>query len=193
MQTEKELLIGKVAVKATMLQAHLNWAKTRLANDLTKLMANLDEQTAAIINRSILATDWIPLRSVIQIDRAIAQTVGEELIQVSRELGRHSARLNLGGIYKRFIAGEPHRFFERMAILHEQFQNFGSCDYEKVKDCAGKVKLQDYTEYSPVYCAGSFGYLEEALRLMKAPGPIIVVETMCQCRGHQMCLYEMTW
>ena len=66
-----------------------------------------------------------------EIDRAIATAVGGPAGEVFRELGRHSASLNLGGVYRSFVAEEPHRFFEQTALLHGRFQTFGRSAYEK--------------------------------------------------------------
>ncbi len=175
-----------------MLLAHLSWATNRIGS-IDRLTPHADPESLSFLNRSLLATDWIPFRCLIRIDRAIAAAVGGTPLEVFRSLGRHSASLNLSGVYKAFISDEPHRFFDRMGVLHNQFQNFGRWRYEKVDDRAGRISLDGYTEYSPVYCASAGGYFEEALRMMKAPGPIVVAETSCQCAGEATCLYEMTW
>lgn len=180
------------AIKGTMLQAHLAWAKKELES-LELLRTHLDEESSRYINRSILATEWIPLRCLLEIDRAIAKVVGGKPEEVYRKLGHYSAFINLNGIYKRFIADEPHRFFVKCAILHEQYQNFGRSTYEKLGERAGRIKVDRYSEYSPIYCGSAVGYYEEALRLMKAPGPILVVEKTCQCWGQTGCLFELTW
>jgi hypothetical protein len=187
-----ELLGNEASIKGTMINAHLAWAKKEIP-DLGNLKSQLSSETLVLLNRMILATEWIPLRCLIQIDRAIAATVGGVPEEIFRELGRYSAFINLSGVYKQFIMGEPHRYFERMAILHEQYQNFGRSVYEKVGERAGRIKIDHYREYSPVYCASAIGYFEESLRLMKAPGPIIVREKTCQCWGESMCLFEILW
>jgi uncharacterized protein (TIGR02265 family) len=192
MKIKKEVLGTKAAVKATMLQAHLAWAEKRLGG-LDRIGAQVDPECAKLLPRPKLATDWIPFRCLIQIDRAIATAVGGSTEQVFRDLGRYSATTNLGGVYKSFIAGEPHRFFGGMSVLHSSFQNFGRTQYERRGDTSGAVVLDGYTEYSPVHCATARGYFEEALRMMHAPGPVTVSETACQCAGDGRCVYEMSW
>lgn len=192
MKTEsKEILEGQAAIKGTMLNAHLAWAKRELNIDSIKQY--IDQESLKFLDRSILATEWIPLRCLIQIDRAIASAIGGTPEQVYRSLGSYSAYINLNGIYKKFVIGEPHHFFNRMTILHEQYQNFGSSKYQRLGDRTGRILIEQYQEYSPVYCASAIGYFEEALRLMKAPGPIIVVEKTCQCWGESICQFELSW
>ncbi len=189
---EREHLVGKAAVKATMLQAHLGWAQKQVG-DLGRLAAHLQGDCAALLTRRTLSTDWISFRCLVQIDRAIAAAVGGQPDRVFFELGRHSASENLGGIYKGFISSEPHRVFRQMSVLHGRFQDFGRCGYEKTGERSGRVLLGGYSEYSPVYCTSGAGYFEEALKLMHAPGIVTVRETSCQCDGDLQCVYDMSW
>jgi uncharacterized protein (TIGR02265 family) len=190
MAIKKERLGGPAAVKATMLQAHLKWAEQGL--HLPRLLPHLDPEAAKLLGRT-LSTAWIPFASFIQVDRAIAAVAGGSAERVYRELGRHSASINLGGVYKTFISTEPHRFFEQMGLLHGQFQNFGRSRYEKTGERSGNMIFEGYAEYSPVYCSSALGYFEEALKMMRAPGPVIVKEATCQCAGDGQCAYQMSW
>jgi hypothetical protein len=192
MKPRRELLGRKAAVKATMLQAHLAWAQKQLGS-LDPIGAQLDPESADFVIRPRLATDWVPFRCLVRVDVAIAAALGGSADRVFRDLGRYSAAMNLNGVYKTFISTEPHRFFGQMSVLHGQFQNFGRSRYERTGDRTGCVSLENYTEYSPVHCASALGYFEEALRMMHAPGPIIVDETMCQCAGDAECRYEIAW
>jgi predicted hydrocarbon binding protein len=194
MLKRREKLGREAAVKGTMLQAHLVWAEEKLgAGYLEKLRGLLDPEAFAYVNRSVLATDWIPFWALIQVDRAIAKAVGGDSDKSFFDLGRHSATINLKGAYKNFVAGEPHRFFEQMALLHGRFQNFGKSAYENAGPSVGRIRIEGYTEYSPVFCASGRGYYEGALHMMNAPGPISSVETSCQCAGDAVCLYELRW
>jgi hypothetical protein len=190
MRPRSEKLTGQAAVRGGMLQAHLSFLGV---SDPAAVIAPLvDAETARILARQILPTDWISLRSLIQVDRAIARHMkaGEETFP---ELGRHSARRSLGGVYKSFMSGEPHRFFADMSMLHTRFQNFGTSGYERKGENGGLMRIQGYTEFSPVFCASGLGYYEEALKMMKAKGPVRVKETTCQCSGDPACTYELSW
>ena len=158
MKEKKEHLGDKAAVKGTMLQAHLAWAGAKVKDVVPKIQALLGPPARDLADRSVLATDWIPFRSLIEIDRAIAKVVGDAPESSFRELGRHSASLNLGGVYKNFVAEEPHRFFEQMALLHGRFQNFGRSAYERTGPHSGRIRIEGYEEYSPVFCTSGLGY-----------------------------------
>jgi hypothetical protein len=191
---KKEKLGGPASVKGTMLEAHLLWAKGKLGGSADRLTALVPGECAGLIGRTILATDWIPFRCLVLIDRAIAQAVSpQDPDRVFADLGRHSASLNLGGVYKGFVPEEPHRFFEVMTVLHSRFQSFGHSSYERRGERSGRIRIEGYEEYSPVFCSSGLGYFEGALEMMKVPGPVRVVESACQCTGELACNYELSW
>jgi hypothetical protein len=191
---EKTEMFGRTAaVKGTMLQAHLTWADGKLQGARPRLEPLVQEECARLISHAVLATDWIPFRCLVAIDRAIAAAVGGTAKNVFRDLGRHSATLNLAGAYKGFIDEEPHRFFQQMAVLHRRFQNFGQSSYEKRGPRSGSIRLEGYGEYSPVFCESGVGYYEGALEMMKVPGPIYCAEPSCQCAGEPACVFELSW
>jgi predicted hydrocarbon binding protein len=192
MKERLERLGNAAAVKGTMLLAHLDWARAHVP-DVEGLAANLPTACAGLLRSPVLATDWVPFRCLIAIDRAIARAAAGAPEAVFRELGRQSATLNLTGVYRGYVAEEPHRFLERASQLHERFQNFGRARYERIGDRAGRTSIEGYEEYSPVFCASSVGFCEEALRLMHVPGPILVAETACQCAGDAACVFELSW
>ncbi len=188
-----ERLDGPAAVKGTMIAAHLEWAKEKLGDLEKALGPHLSVESRAAVQHFVLATAWFPFKTVIEIDRAIAEAVGGIADQTYRDLGRHSARINLLNVYQGFVSDEPHRFFERSTLLHDRFQNFGRATYQKVNTRAGKIRMEGYTCWSPVYCQTARGYFEEALKLMHAPGPISVTESSCICNGQNACQFDLSW
>lgn len=193
MSAEAERFDPKAMVKGTMVRAHLSWAAHRLGNDLGEVKTALSGEPREILSRTVLATDWVPFGSLVAVDRAIARAVGGEPADVYRELGRHSAALNLQGVYRSFVTAEPHRFFERMTVLHHQFQSFGRSSYERQGERAGRIRLLDYAAFSKVFCLAGQGYYEEALRLMHVPGPVVATEPQCRCEGAEACVFDLSW
>lgn len=180
-------------VKGTMLAAHLGWAREKFGDLAKALVPHLSPEAAKLVTRGVFATDWVPLVLLIEIDKAIAKVAGGDPTATWTELGRHSARQNLSGVYKTFVSAEPHRFFEEASHLHDRFQSFGKPVYERTGDRSGKMRMEDYKVHAPAFCASGRGYFEEALKLMHAPGPILVAEPSCQCRGDAVCVYDIHW
>lgn len=188
-----ESLQVPATVKGTMLAAHLEWARERFGDLGKVLVPHLSPDAGKLVSRGVFATDWIPLVLLVEIDKAIAMQAGGDPTDTYLELGRHSASQNLSGVYKSFVSSEPHRFFEESSVLHERFQSFGRLVYERTGERSGRMRMEDYKVFSPSYCASGRGYFEEALRLMHAPGPVVVAEHSCQCRGDAACVYDIRW
>ena len=182
------------AIKGTMLQAHVAWARQHVApRALETAVESLDSECARYLQFLPLATDWVPLRCLVAIDKAIATAASGHPAEVYRALGHHSAVTNLQGVYKAFAKEEPHRFFEQQAMLHSRFQNFGTAHYERAGLQAGRLRIEGYDHPSPVFCASGRGYFEGALEMMKVPGPIQCLEVLCQSTGDPQCLYDLSW
>jgi len=180
-------------VKGTMLAAHLEWARTRFGDLKEALGPAVGPEAARLVRAGVLFTDWVPLAILVEIDKAIAARAGGEPEATFLALGRHSAEKNLSGVYKSFVSSEPHRFFEKSSLLHDRFQSFGNAVYERTGERSGRMSMESYRVYAASYCAAGRGYFEEALRLLHAPGPIVVNEVSCRCRGDERCVYEMSW
>ena len=135
----------KAMVKGTMLRAHLSWAANRFGPGSNRSARALPAALLALLSRMVLPTDWIPFSALIELDRAIAAAAGGDPEETWLALGRHSAALNLTGVYKSFISGEPHRFFDRMAVLHHQFQTFGRSVYERLGESSGRIRIESPT------------------------------------------------
>jgi uncharacterized protein (TIGR02265 family) len=182
------------SVKAVMLQAHLAWATRNLTAQVwNRMVASLGGEARGCVDRAILATEWVPLRVLLEIDRAVAAAAGRPVEDTYRALGHHSAVSNLKGVYKNFVVDEPHRFFEQTALLHRRFQNFGESRYEKAGDRSGRLRLSGYKDPSPIFCASGLGYYQGALEMLKVPGPIACREVQCQCSGDPACVFELSW
>lgn len=190
---DHERLNESATVKGTMLRAHLAWFTERLGDPAELLAPMLPPAEAALVRDPVLATDWVRFRCIVAIDRAIAERAGGAPEETYLELGRASARVNLEGAYRSYASPEPHRFFEKSALLHDRFQNFGRSVYEKTEERSGRMRMEEYPVFSPGYCVTGRGYFEEALRLMHVPGPIEVEESECLCAGGLACVFELRW
>ncbi len=189
----REQLTGKGKLKATMLKAHIAWAEEQSQDLFDRLGELLGDEDLEYLNVALLATEWIPFDAAVRIDRSIARVVGGDLDDTLRQMGRHSAAVNLGGVYRFFIRDEPHRFFTRMMVLHRRFQSFGDPAYEQTGDRSGSIQIGGCEEYSKVYCRSAQGYYQGALEMMKVPGPVRVQEVSCQCDGDPNCIFDLRW
>jgi hypothetical protein len=192
-ERKQEHLGDTAKVTGSILSAYLAWAGQRWDDAADRLRGHVDGDTAALLGTQVPENRRVLFRHLIALAKAIAAAEGGDPDVVYHALGQHSAALNMAGAYKRFEPDAPHHFFDHMDHLHHTFQNFGTSDYTRTGERAGRIRLQGYHEYSPVYCQSALGYYEEVLKMLRAPGPVNVAETECQCAGEPACVFELSW
>jgi len=176
-----------------MLKAHLQWVEENRPGVTTdEIGRRVSAATAAVLGQAILPVSWYPFRAVVETDRAIATACGGDAEALIMELGRYSARLNLGTSYKVYTRSEPHAFFQLAARLNRQFQDFGRATYERTGPTSCRLSMSDYPCFSPVFCLSGLGYYEQATALQGGREPR-VAETKCQCRGGSECRFDIRW
>ncbi|HJQ39338.1 MAG TPA: hypothetical protein VKB93_19530 [Thermoanaerobaculia bacterium] len=179
-------------VKGAMVRAHLQFVRDRFGEQaLERTLAALPQPVAHAIH-DVLASSWCPFEHLVLLDRAIAKTLGKEPTALMKDLGHHSAEINLSTIYRAFKREDIHEFFRRSAALHRQFQDFGVCDYETVGPLQGRIRVREATCFSPTYCASEIGYLEQVIAMHGGKEPRIS-ESSCQCANDPVCTFELSW
>lgn len=180
-------------VKGGMIRSHLSWIdEHRTAEEKKALLARLSPDEAHALTGPILATAWVPFSWLIALDRAIIEEFGRGNPDLLADLGRYSARINLSTTYRAFTKDDIHEFFNRSAVLHSQFQDFGSAAYEKVNDTHGRMIHRGYTVLSPVFCSSAIGYYEGAVAAHGGKNAV-VRELECQCYGEPTCTFDISW
>ena len=180
-------------VKGGMVKAHLQWvAQNRPDLTVEDLCQRVSPSTAAVLRGLVLTLAWYPFRALVETDRAITEASGGDAEALFKELGRHSARLNLGTSYKVYTRSEPHTFFQNAARVHDQFQDFGRAEYERTGATSCRLSMLDYKCYSSVFCLSGAGYYEQATALQGGRDPQ-VSEVECHCGGGSACRFDIRW
>jgi hypothetical protein len=194
MKDRKERLGRKARVRADVLHAHLEWAAKRWPDYAARLKPHLGAEALALVEgppRGESAT--VLFSQLVRIDQAIAAAAGGDPQAIYHALGEHSAEHNLKDVYQDYRPEQPHEFFKSMSTLHRAFQDFGKSRYESRGERSGRISITRYREYSPVFCLSGRGYYEQALRMLKVPGPVVVEEIACHCAGDAACVFELSW
>ena len=179
-------------VKGSMLRAHVDWVRETGTREET---IEFFESLSPDVRRdamTVLASSWYPFASLIEIDRGILQLFGKGRISFLEGLGRHSARRNLATAATMLHDTPPHAFFQRTAMLHPQFQDFGHAEYVPTSETSGSMVQSGYVSFSPLYCASASGFYREAI-LMHGQSSASVVESTCQCFGDEACRFDLSW
>ncbi len=194
MDRRHERLGTKARVRAHILHAHLSWAAKRWPDVTATLRPHLDAAALALVERPPQGdADTILFSELVRIDRALAAAADGDAEAIFHALGVHSAEHNLAKIYERYAPTQAHEFFQAMSTVHRAFQDFGKSRYERLGERSGRIRITRYSEFSPVFCVSGRGYYEEALRMMRVPGPVVVREVACHCAGDEACVFEMEW
>ena len=156
----------------------------------TDLTAGLTPRTRGYV-RTPLASSWCEFESLIELDRAIHETLKGRYPHVLALIGAASAELGIGRIYRSLDSTELVKFFESNAAFHDQYQKFGTVRFEKTAS-GGRMIYSGYPCYSPIFCASAFGYFLESILRHGGSEPS-VTESRCQCHGDATCTFEMKW
>ena len=191
LKPRREALAGG-RVKGAMVKAHLQFVRDRLGEDvLTRTHAALPPGVAAELD-GLLVSSWCNFETLVALDRAIAKVTGRDANELMRELGRHSAQINLSTLYRAFDREDLHEFFRKSATLHRQFQDFGTCVYEQLGPTSGRISIRDAACFSPTYCSSEAGYLEQVIAAHGGTS-VSVAESACQCASDDHCTFELRW
>ena len=187
----REALAGG-RVKGSMVRAHVQFVRDRLGEPvLAQTLASLPPAVTAEVD-GILVSTWCSFESLVAFDVAIARVAGRDPHELMRELGRHSAQINLSTLYRAFHRDDIHEFFRHSATLHRQFQDFGVCVYEQLGETSGRISIREATCFSPTYCASEAGYLEQVIAAHGGTAAS-VAESACQCVNDDHCTFELHW
>jgi predicted hydrocarbon binding protein len=191
----KEVLVGPdpnlSRVKGVMFGARKQFLIDTVGDEgLARVIARLSPRTAGYV-KTPLASSWCEFESLIELDRAIYDELKSKHPNVLALIGAASAELGIGKVYKSLDSSELVKFFESMALFHNQFQKFGRVTWEKTPN-GGRMVHTDYPCYSPIYCASATGFFMEAILRHGGTDPN-VSETRCQTHGDGSCTFEMSW
>jgi predicted hydrocarbon binding protein len=155
-----------------------------------EVLGKLSPATAGAV-RTPLASSWYDFAALVEIDRAIYETLKTKQPNVLALIGAASAELGIGKVYRSLDSESLIQHLENNALFHNQYQKFGTVRFEKTAT-GGKMVYTNYPCFSPIYCASAVGFFMESILRHGGTEPN-VVETKCQCLGDSSCMYEMVW
>lgn len=191
----KEVLTGPdpaiAKVKGVMFGARKAFLVDALGEEgFAAFLGKLKPRTRGYVKMP-LASSWCEFESLIELDRAIHNELKAKHPNVLALIGAASAELGIGKLYRSLDSVELERFLADNAMFHDQYQKFGTVQFEKTP-AGGRMIYAGYPCYSPVYCASAVGFFMESILRHGGTDPR-VTEPKCQCHGDKTCTFEMTW
>jgi predicted hydrocarbon binding protein len=133
-----------------------------------------------------------PFATLIVLDRTIAALVPEG-DAVYETLGEYSARLRNEWLGEHNSLVSPHAYLSRLAEDHGRLQSFGQASYRRIGFGEGEIAYREYPQVDPIFCRSGRAFLRASLEQLVGKGGVSVVETRCQCRGDDACVYALKW
>jgi hypothetical protein len=178
-------------LKGQLLQSRLEYVRAQHGPPaLEKVLQALPPEERARL-AGLSRDGWYPFRSLMLIDRAIAQSLGQD-DRIFVDLGRASARDRTEILGEHAPLVSVHGFLSRMADEHRRFHTFGRAEYQRVGFRHGQISFSEYPEIDPAYCLSGTGYLMAAVEQLSG-ADARVEEKTCQCRGQPACCYDVRW
>jgi hypothetical protein len=189
---EREYLAGG-QVKGGVLRAHVSWAREWAdAAQMKALYDTLGADVRQALASVVLTTRWYPFGWLVEVQKGLVDVLGNGNRSILRQAGRYAAAANLGSVSRAFDGDEPDRFLRLTALLHTQFQDFGSATFEQTGPRQGRMIHRHNRCFSPVHCESSAGYYEQCARMHGAV-EVTVEQTSCQCLGASSCVFAIEW
>jgi uncharacterized protein (TIGR02265 family) len=135
---------------------------------------------------------WYPFRTLMRLDKAIAEVLAPGVAGIYETLGEASARHRTEWLGEHARLVNPHGFLSRVADEHRLFHTFGKAVYRRTGFTEGEIAYSEYPETDLNWCRASRGYFRGAIELLTG-GPVKVEETKCQCRGEDACVFQLHW
>jgi uncharacterized protein (TIGR02265 family) len=158
-----------------------------------RLLSAMPEADRTVLGGLIVAAGWYPFETGERLDRAIVDVLGGGDAAVLEEIGRKSARENLGGVHASFVkSGDPLGFLSQTKSIYKFYYSTGSRDFEPTGPTSGVITTRDAEDFSVADCLTVIGWHKEALALCGASN-VRITETLCRARGDEVCKYELSW
>ncbi len=180
-------------VKGNIIRARIAFVKDRFGDDAwQKVLAALPEADRKQLG-SVMGVTWLEFELGDRLDKAIVAVLGGGNTQVFEDMGRASARENLGGPHSSFLQPpDPQKFLSKAALIYRFYYDTGQRTYEQTGPTSGVLTTTGSETFSIADCATVIGWYKEALAMLGARDVAIVEETCC-ARGDPACRYKVSW
>jgi uncharacterized protein (TIGR02265 family) len=155
-------------------------------------MRTMSDQDRTLLS-GVVNVAWYPFELGRRLDEAIASVLGGGTTTVFEEMGRASARENLGNVHKSFLEPrDPAAFMQKTPMVYRFYYDTGQRTWEATGPMAGVMTTYEAETHSVADCATVVGWYKEALAMAGARD-VVIVEEACRARGGEFCRYRVSW
>ena len=181
-------------VKGAVLLARGAFVRSQHGEDAWKsVVESTSAQARETLGGSILSASWYPFAVNAELDEAIVRVVGGGERSIFKQIGASSARENLGGAHRSFLApDDPQGFLARTGSIYRFYYDHGHREYEATGPTSGVMTTYDAETYSETDCLTVIGWYEQALAMCGAR-EVVIDEVLCRAKGGPHCRYQLRW
>ncbi len=187
-----------VTVKGSAITARIRWVREHRGEDGVRATKSaLSPELRDLVERRILPHDWAPFELFVGLSETIDRLFGRGDLELCRELGRYSARVNLPTIYRIFYAlGNPAFIVGRAPRVWDVHYSSGRLESETFKEGDGvegaRLRIVAFRTPHRAHCLAVLGWSELAVEL--SGGKLVAAEeTRCRTRGDDACEIISRW
>ncbi|MCG6963175.1 MAG: TIGR02265 family protein [Acidobacteria bacterium] len=181
-------------VKGNIIKARQVFVEERYGEKAWKdVLATLPADDQKLFGGMILNITWFDLKAAMRLDESIVRVLGRGDNRVFEEMGRASARENLGGVHNNLVTpGDPQAFMKKAQLIYSFYYDVGHRTYEPTGLNSGTMTTHGAETFSATDCSTVVGWYKEALGMCGATG-VQIKEVKCRARGDSVCQYEVEW
>ena len=181
-------------VKGNIIKAREAFVIERYGEQAWKdVLASLPPEDQKVFGGMILNIGWFDLAAAMRLDEAIVRVLGRGDARLFEEMGRASARENLGGVHQNLLSpGDPQTFMKKAQVIYSFYYDVGFRTYETTGPNSGIMTTHDAQTFSAPDCATVVGWYKKALAMCGAKD-VRISEVKCRARGDSVCQYEVEW
>ena len=187
-----------VSVKGSAITARVRWLRELYGEDgVRALKAALDPPYRQALEGRILPHEWVPFELYVAVSTEIDRLYGKGDLELCRELGRYSAKVNLPTLYRIFYSlGSPGFIVRRAAKVWDVHYTSGRLDVDIERFADGTdgctLTIVDFATPHRSHCLSVLGWCERSVEL--SGGTLVSsAETACRVWGDDRCVLSVRW
>jgi hypothetical protein len=158
-----------------------------------KVIAALDPETRLLVQRKILASEWVPLRTQVGLYETIDRTLGAGSYKLCFEIGRFTCDHEMTTINRIFLKfGSIEQWMRLGAGMWSRYYNTGRLEVEKFTKQGGTIVIRDFNPISKAFCNDLAGWFHRTAELGGAHS-VTMDHAECLLDGAPGCRYVGRW
>jgi V4R domain len=162
------------------------------ADGVAKVLAQLSPEDRLILS-NVQAIGWYPVEPVLRYHHALDRTFGKGDFALCTAAGKFSATWSMNTVLKVFLRFKsPTWLIDKATRVWGRYHDTGRWEVASPAPHRLVGTLSEYAVKDVAFCARLRGWLQGAV---EATGGVnaSITETRCACRGHESCVFLLSW